>query len=286
MYKSKKFFYDYEEEDKSVETMVPDILADPEFSSLEEVIIGCWGECWDDEDGAHVIIDDIVEHKEKFSHIKSLYIGDMDGEECEISWIIQGDYSKLWEAMPQLEKLVIQGSSELELGEIEHKNLKHLEIICGGLPREIIQSIQNAKLPSLEKLVLYIGIEDYGFDGDISDIKNLVEKSDFPKLRYLGITDSEMQDEITEVALNSKYISQITDLNLSMGSLTDKGGQLLLEQIPKYTNIKTLDLNYHFMSDKMMKKLEELAGVDVDVSDPQEPDEYDDEVYYYPMVTE
>ena len=67
--------------------------------------------------------------------------------------------------MPQLEKLVIKGSSELNLGTIAHENLKHLEIICGGLPKKVISSVQKASLPALQKLVLYIGAEDYGFDG-------------------------------------------------------------------------------------------------------------------------
>ena len=34
----------------------------------------------------------------------------MEYDECEVSWIEQGDYSKLWEAMPQLKQLGIKGS--------------------------------------------------------------------------------------------------------------------------------------------------------------------------------
>lgn len=289
MYTSKKFFYDYEDYedgDKGPATLVADILADPEFSGLEEIIIGCWGEAWDENDGAQAIIDGIVENKDKFSHIKSLFIGDMDFEECEVSWIIQGDYSKLWDAMPQLEKLVIKGSTGLSLGKISHRNLKHLEIICGGLPADIIKEIEESNLPSLETLLLYIGIEDYGFDGDASTIKDLLAHSSFPNLTYLGITDSEIQDELTEVVLNSKYMNQITTLDLSMGSLTDKGGQLILDKLPLYPNIKALNLEYHFLSDEMMDTFCNLENVDVNVDDPQEPDEWNDEIYCYPMLTE
>lgn len=290
MYTSKKFSYtydDYEDGNKDATTMLEEIMKDSELSNLEEIVIGCWGECWDaQEDGVQVLIDGMIANKEKFSHIKSLFVGDMDFDECEVSWIIQADYSKLWEAMPQLEKLVIKGSTGLELGEIKHASLQHLEIICGGLPKEVIGAIEKAKLPSLETLLLYIGIEDYGFDGDINTIKDLLEKSDFPKLSYLGITDSEIQDEITEAVLESKYISQIDTLDLSMGSLTDKGGQLLLEKLPVYKNIKALNLEYHFMSDEMMDKLDKLDDVDVNMPDQQEADEYDGEVYYYPMLTE
>lgn len=287
MYKSKRFFYTYEqtnEEEKSAETMIEDIMKDSEFSQLEEIVIGCWGEAWDE--GAQMLVDGIVENKDKFSHIKSLFIGDMDYEDCEVSWIIQADYSALWEAMPQLEKLVIKGSTELSLGTIKHDKLEELEIICGGLSSSVIEQIQNAKLPSLKKLLLYLGVEGYGFDGDISTVKNLLEQSDFPQLEYLGITDSEIQDEVTEAVLQSKYMKQIKILDLSMGSLTDKGGQLLLDNIGNYPNVEALDLHYHYLSDAMMKKLEGLT-ISVDLDDPEEPYTYSDgEVSYYPMLTE
>ncbi len=291
MYKSKCFFYTYEqydEEDKNGRTLVEDIMNDSEFAGLEEIVIGCWGECWDpnDEDGSQAIVDGIIANKDKFSHIKSLFVGDMDFEECEVSWIIQANYSKLWAAMPQLEKLVIKGSTGLELGEIVSDNLKHLEIICGGLPASVIQEIKKAKAPNLETLLLYLGVEDYGFDAEPADLESLLSESDFPKLSYLGLTDSENQNEIAEMVLNSKYISQIATLDLSNGTLTDEGGQLLLDKIPEYPNIKELNLEYHFLSDEMMEKLEGLEGVEVCVDDPQEADEYDGEVYYYPMLTE
>lgn len=288
MYKSKKYSYEYEEideEEKSCETIVADILADPEFLNLEEVVIGCWGEAWDEGDGAETIINDIIENKEKFSHIKSLFVGDMDFEECEVSWIVQGNYEKLFEAMPQLEKLTIKGSTGLELGKVNAPNLRSLEIICGGLPKEVIQSVRDANLLALEELRLYIGVDDYGFDGSVEDIKELLEKSNFPKLEILGLCDSQIQDEICEAVLKSKYMKQIKRLELSMGSLTDKGGQLLLDKLPEFPNVKYLDVHYHFLSDKMMKKLEALP-VEVDIDEQNEPDEWDDEIYYYPMLTE
>lgn len=287
MSKSKRYSYSYEEymeNNKNAGTMLEDIMQDAEFSSLDEIVIGCWGETW--EDSAQPLIDGMAAHKEQFSHIKSLFIGDMDFEDCEVSWIIQSDYSKLWDAMPQLEKLVIKGSTDLQLGAVKHRNLRHLEIICGGLGKNIFQELQKAELPNLETLILYIGIEDYGFDGDISTIKDFLAKSDFPKLTYLGLTDSEIQDDVAQAVLESKYMTQITVLDLSMGTLTDQGGQLLLDQLPEFPNIKELNLEYHYLSEDMMDKLEALEDIEVNVDDPQEADDYDGEAWLYPMLTE
>ena len=286
MYKSKRYFFSYEEvedEGKGPEDLFETILNDPELPSLEEIVIGPWGEAWDG--SVQPVVDGIVANKDRFSRIKSLYFGDMDYEDCEVSWIMQADYSELWGAVPQLEKLTIKGSTDLELGEIAHENLQSLEIICGGLPSEVIEQIAGAKLPNLNRLLLYIGVEEYGFDGDLDTIKDMLAKSDFPKLTYLGITDSDMQDEVTEAVLECKYIDQIEVLDLSMGTLTDKGGQLLLDGLGAHPNIKKLDLHYHFLSDEMMKKLENLP-VEVDMSEGEDALEYDGELECYPMLTE
>ena len=108
---------------------------------------------------------------------------------------------------------------------------------------------------------------------------------DFPELTYLGIANSEIQDELTEVVLNSKFMGQISVLDLSSGTLSDKGGALLLEKIPNYPNIKKLDLHHNYFSDEMVKKLQALP-IEVDVSDQEEVDIYNGEVYMYPILTE
>ncbi len=284
--KCKKFMYsydEYEEQGKGAETLVEDILADPDFPALRELVIGDWGNSW--EDGCQKILDGIVEQAERFSHIESLFIGDMDYEECEVSWIIQGDYSRLWAAMPQLKELTIKGSTDLELGEICHEGLESLTIICGGLSRSVLNSIQDAKLPGLKKLLLYIGVEAYGFDGDENTVKELLEKADFPKLTYLGIEDSEIQDELAQVVLESKFMGQIETLDLANGTLTDKGGELLLKELPKWPNVKKLDVHYHYMSDEMAGKLEALP-LEVDASEGNEDERYNGEVYRNAMLTE
>lgn len=283
---TKTFFYDYgqyEKEKKGPATMVGDILADPEFAGLTEVVIGSWGGPY--EESCQPIIDGIIANAKRFSHIKKLFIGDMDFEECEVSWILQGNYGNLWAALPELKELTIKGSTDLDLGEICHEGLEALTIICGGLPSSILQQISRAKLPSLKKLLLYIGSDYYGFDGDEETIGTFLENSDFPNLEYLGIVDSEIQDEVAEVVLESKYMSQIHTLDLSCGTLTDKAGELLLKKLPAYKNIQTLDVHYHYLSDEMVKKLEKLP-ISVDASEQNEPESYRGETYMNAMLTE
>lgn len=283
----KKYYHEYEdyEDGKTAETMVGEILADPEFQNIDKLIIGDWGGAY--EDSCQALLDDIADNADKFSHITSLFVGDMDYEECEISWIIQGDYSRIWEAMPQLKEITVKGSTDLKLGKIKHSNLESLTIICGGLGSDVIKEIEEAELPELKKLLVYIGSENYGFDGNADTVRSLLANSDFPELEYLGIADSEIQDELTAVVLDCKYIDSITTLDLSCGTITDKGGELLLKKLPELKNLKKLDLSYNYLSDEMKEKLTAAApAVEMDLSDSQEADEWDGELWYNAMVTE
>jgi len=283
---SKKYAYsydEYEEQGRGAKDMVADILADSDFPALTELIIGDWGGAW--ENSCQPVLEGIIEHADQFSHIRKLFIGDMDYEECEVSWILQGDYSGMWAALPNLRSFTVKGSMDLELGDICHDGLEELTVICGGLGSGVIRSIQNAKLPNLKKLLLYIGVEDYGFDGNADTVRELLDKADFPKLRYLGITDSEIQDELAKVVLESKFMGQLETLDLSLGTLTDQGGQMLLEALPKWPNIKKLDLHYNYLTDGMAEKLKKLP-MEADISERNVPDEYHGTIYRNAMLTE
>lgn len=276
-------YEDYEDNNKTAETMVEEILADPEFAQVDSLEIGNWGNAW--EDDCQAIIDGMVEKKEAFVHVQELAIGIMDMEDCEISWIMQGNYSRLWQALPNLKHLTIQGSTDLVLGEIVHEQLESLEIICGGLPMDVVKSVAHAKLPNLRKLVLYLGVDNYGFDGSADDLREVLAEMDFPKLEYLGLLDSEMQDELVQITLDCALMPQLTTLDLSCGTLTDQGGALLLEHVSRFPKLQKLDLHHHFLSDQMMKKLAALP-IEVDLSEQNDPDEYNGELYYYALITE
>lgn len=280
---TKKYCFTYEESDEGgfgPETLLNKILEDSELPVLKNIVIGYWGECFDED--PQQIIDGIIANKEKFAHIESLFIGDMDYEECEVSWIMQGNYAGLLAALPELKELKIKGSTELVIGEgIKHDKLQSLEIICGGLGLDVIQDIAEADLPALKRMILYLGVDDYGLTAGIDDIKALIDKSHFPALTHLGLVDSEMQDELAAMILDADILPQLEILDLSYGVLTDQGGESLLAGKDKLSGLKKLEINYHYMSDKVVKQLEELPFT-VCISDTQDSDSK----YQYPILTE
>jgi len=90
---------------------------------------------------------------------------------------------------------------------LKHKNLKTLVIQTGGLPPNVVQDIANADLPNLEKLELWLGDDNYGFESSIEDFDAIINGGKFPKLTYLGLKNSNIQDEIAiAIAKSPLYV--------------------------------------------------------------------------------
>lgn len=265
---------------------ISDLIAkmqDDQLEDIREMIIGCWGESYDN--SSQQILDFIVENKDRFQELESLFVGDMEQEESEVSWIQQGDFTEVLQVLPNLKKLMIKGTEGLVLPAIEHEKLEFVEIITGGLPVDVISALAASQLPHLKTLILYLGVEDYGFNADIEDIKLLLSKVLFPSLNHLGIVNSEIQNKIAEAVLQSDLIPQLQVLEFSMGCLTDVGGQFILDHKDQIQHLEKLDLHFHYLSNDMMSKLGELP-ITIDLSEQEQVEEYQGDIYMFPMLTE
>lgn len=272
--------YDQYEAGRKMKELLEELANGPEGRELTSLIIGDWGGSYENDSAE--IVETLVACKDRFPKLRKLFIGDMDSEECEVSWIMQSNLAPLLSAYPELTSLTIKGGSGLELEPAGHEKLEELVIICGGLGKNVLSSIGSGRFPELNKLELYLGVEEYGFDGDLEDVLPLAEPGRFPKLTYLGLKNSELQDEIAIALADAPILDQLHTLDLSMGTLTDKGAEALIGS-GKAAKLQKLDLSYHYMSDKMMLRWKQ-SGLNVDMSDQQDADE--DEDYRYPSLTE
>ncbi|MBW7477054.1 STM4015 family protein [Paenibacillus oenotherae] len=271
--------YDGYEEGKKMQEMLEELANSPAAKELTSLIIGDWGGSY--ENDSSEIVETLVRLNGAFPQLRKLFIGDMDGEECEVSWILQSNLAPLLTAYPELLSLTIKGSSQLELEPARHEKLEELVIICGGLNADVITSISGGHFPSLKKLELYLGVDDYGFDGDLETVRPLMETGKFPALTYLGLKNSEIQDEIAIALAQAPILDQLHTLDLSMGTLTDKGAEALLGS-DKVQKLQFLNLSHHYLSDGMMKRIEQ-SGLHADISEQQDSE---DEDYRYPVLTE
>lgn len=230
---------------------------------IPALIIGAWS--FEYESTIDPIVAEIVAKREELPNLKAIFVGDIISEEQEISWINQGDLSPLLKALPDLEHLAIRGGNSLQLGNVDLPKLKSLRIETGGLDVSVVQSIGAANLPELETLVLWLGTQEYGATTTIPDLQPFYECANMPKLKYLGLCNSEIQDDVAVFMATAPVLQRLDSLDLSMGRLTDDGGLALLTS-PHIRNLKKLDLHFHFMSDAMMKKILDLQDLALQVN--------------------
>jgi hypothetical protein len=260
-------------------------LDDPSSSLVSELVIGDWGalNAAMDKTSAFVV-EALVAARDRLPNLRAIFFGDIIGEESEISWIQQSDVSPLFAAYPQLERFCVRGSDGLSLGTLKHDRLKSLIIQSGGLGANIVREVVAADLPELEHLELWLGTDEYGGNTSVADLAPILEGAQFPKLKYLGLRDSDIADEIARTVAAAPVIERIRVLDLSLGVLTDEGASALLAS-PAVARLEKLDVHYHFCSEEMTAKLQSL-GVEVDASERQEPEIYDDKVWRYVAVGE
>jgi hypothetical protein len=257
-------------------------LQDPNSRDVTAFIVGEWEDAYDT--SCEPIIEAIVAANEKLPNLRALFIGDMTYQECEISWIVQSDMSPLFGSYPELREFGVRGANDLSLGNIRHAHLEKLVVESGGLGAEIVRQVCMSQLPNLRHLELWLGTENYGWDGTLDDVSPLFSGELFPKLEYLGLRDSDIADEIAVAIANAPIMRQLKTLDLSLGTFGDEGAKALLAS-PYITSLEKLNLSHHYCSEEMIAKLKTLP-MEVDVSDPQDPEDDDGEQWRYVAVGE
>ncbi|HWY76762.1 MAG TPA: STM4015 family protein, partial [Verrucomicrobiae bacterium] len=202
---------------------------------LTALVIGMWGTQSDV--SSQTIIQALVQRKHRLGGLRALFLGDIIVEENEISWIQNSDVSSLLQSFPNLEVFRVRGGNGLSFSKAGHQTLRELIVETGGLPRSVIREICLGDFPNIEHLELWLGSANYGWDGTVQDLQPILEGKRFPKLKYLGLRNSEIVDEIAPVLVNSPILRELEVLDLSNGNLSDVGGQALLN-LPKNTLLR------------------------------------------------
>lgn len=260
---------DYDDS-RNMSELIEEFLSYADKTNLEALILSMWGDPY--EKGAGDIIDTLVKNAAHLPKLRALFIGDMTYEECEISWIVQGNYNALLDAYPNLEALRIRGSTSLELAPFTHNGLRHFVIECGGLPINIAKALAASTMPKLEHLELWLGTDEYGFEGDVELYRGVVSSLRTPALKYLGLRDSQIADELAVWLAQEEWIGQLDTLDLSLGTIGDLGAEALCNGA-SVRQLKNLLLSHHYISQAWQDKLRQL-GIHVALDDPQEEDEY------------
>ena len=251
-------------------------LSTVDVTRVKALIIGNWIEDYDPSTEPSLGTAALIANAERFSALEALFIGDIDSEESEVSWITQNDPAPVLAAFPGLRVFGLRGTTELSMQPLKHGTLRELTFQGGGLPSSVAQAIAASELPSLADLELYLGERWYNGDSTPADYAPILEGRAFPALRHLALRNATIQDEIAAAIAHAPVVAQLETLDLSLGNLSDEGASALLAGQP-LTHLKSLDLHHHFLSEEMMQRIwAALPGVKVNLDEQESPD-IDDE---------
>ncbi|WKE67831.1 STM4015 family protein [Streptomyces sp. WP-1] len=276
----------YGDSDIAFEELWDSFLQTVDPAGIRAIIVGPWGEAYDND--SELIVNCLVKDRERLTGLRAVFIGDLEMEEAEISWIEQSDVTPVLAAYPQLAELGIRGGTGLRFPAVRHEHLRTLRFETGGLPGEVVRGVAGSELPALAHLDLWLGVSEYGGDATVADLAPFLAGGGFPALRHLGLRNSEIQDEIAAAVASAPVVAQLTSLDLSMGVLTDEGMVALLGGQP-LTHLTKLDLHHNYVTEAVAERVRaalEPSGVEVDLSEPGDTWEHEGVVHRYTAVAE
>lgn len=251
-----------------------------EAASVQAIVVGGWSDPYDE--GSAPVVAALAAAAGELPALRSLFLGDMTSEDCEISWIVQSDVTALLTAFPRLEHLGVRGGNQLELTPVRHENLRSLVIETGGLPADVVRAVAASDLPALTELELWLGTEEYGADSSVEDLAPILSGEKLPRLTRLALSNSDQQDAVAAAVATAPILPQLRALDLSKGVLLDAGGEALLAG-QSLTHLESLDLHHNYLSDGMRERFRaalEPSGVELNLdSEDADEDEYDGTIY-------
>ncbi|MFO0810611.1 MAG: STM4015 family protein [Gemmataceae bacterium] len=261
----------WEDEAGAMGKRLDQLIAQPRADELAAIVIGAWtGD--DSSVSSESIVGWLAGQKDRLPGLRAIFFGDITYEENEISWIEQSDMAPLLAAYPRLEVLRVRGGNSLRFSKLRHDALQELIVETGGLRRSTVREICRCEFPNLSHLELWLGVENYGWDGGVEDLQPILAGKAFPHLKYLGLRNSDIVDDIAPVIVNAPILRQLEVLDLSNGTMTDAGGRALLN-LPTDLPLHELNLSHHYMTNDMVVQLLKTLPFPVIVDDGQDPDD-------------
>jgi uncharacterized protein (TIGR02996 family) len=199
----------------------------------------------------------------------------------QISWHHTGNLSKLWKGVPNLRVLEIE-TGDFNVGKREAPALERGVFITGGLGKACAKGIATATMPKIKHLEIYYGVDEYGGDSTIKEVKPLLDRTDLKDLRYLGIKNSTFANDIAGALDGAKVLKGIKTLDLSYSTMTDEGANALAAAKSSLAHLDVLDLTHNYLSKAGVKTVQ---GICKKVITAQQQ-ESDDGEYYYVGIAE
>jgi uncharacterized protein (TIGR02996 family) len=266
------------------------LFASPLCAALEELRIGMLR--WEFADQPEVIAEAGKQAWAK--DLLHLRVGDVD-EDIDMDHHGVGVIGKaITKAFPKLQTLFIHSGAtymdNLGFDGLDLPDLTELTIETCSMSRKRMKSVAAAKLPKLEKLELWFGSRERA-NATIADVVPIWAGPAFPKVRHLGLCNTELVTDIVRLLPGSELAKQLETLDLSKGTFGDDDAQELIENIGKFPKLTTLNVSRSWLTAAGVRALKAaLKGKKLIAGDQQDPEDWgfdeDEERVRYVAVSE
>ena len=219
------------------------LFTSPLCAALEELRIGMLR--WEYQDQP-----DVVAEAGKQAWAKDLVrlrVGDV-GDDIDMDHHTVGDIGKaITKAFPNLESLWLHSGSQewsgprtFEIGGLDLPKLRELTIETCAMSRKRMKALTAGKLPAIEHLELWFGDQRESATATTADVAPVWDGKLFPRLRHLGLRNTELVLDIARLLPESKLAKQLVSLDLSKGTFGDAEAAALAEGAASFSSLTTL----------------------------------------------
>jgi uncharacterized protein (TIGR02996 family) len=198
-------------------------------------------------------------------HLRELVLGEADADDEPMrSLVTIGDLARVLRVCPSLETFHVRGTRIQFSAAIEHPRLVGLTLEAVDLHGEVVEAVARASLPALRRLELWLGHTDRFHDAPtIANLHPLFDDDRLlPGLRELALINCDFADAIAEALAHSNRLARLEHVDLSNGTLAERGARAILEHAAAFRRLRSLDLHGNYLSPELALALEEaLPGV-------------------------
>jgi uncharacterized protein (TIGR02996 family) len=226
------------------EILLAEILAQPSARFLVRLALGLF-EVSDNRYGEAL---QVIAAAGPLHTLRELVVGDTRSDEVEISWTEIGDLSPALGAAPRLQALRAHGGGIRLDGGLAHERLERLVLETGALPAPTAWEVARARCPSLTSLELWFGSPSYGADAAVDDLDALWVTDGLPRLDRLGLRNAAFADALAAAVVQAPLAARVRELDLSMGTLGDRGAEALLAGADRLAHLAVIDVSRSWLS--------------------------------------
>ena len=265
--------------------MVRAVFSSPLCIALEELRLGMFR--WDFHDEPAVIAEAAKHAWAK--DLARLTVGDVD-RDIDMAHHAIGDVGKaITKAFPNLRSLELRSGSQdwrgghetFGFGGLDLPKLEELVIETCAMSTKRMKALTAAKLPALEKLEVWFGSTTHEQITKSATVAPIWDGKTFPKLKHLGLCNTEMAADFVRLVPASKLAPQLEVLDFSRSTLDDNELRELAAEPKQFPKLKRLILDDTYVTSPGVKQAKTaFKGVEISAKDPRQIEEYDEGTRY------